>query len=540
MFDDNDYYDLENTGQDDNGASYELSSDELADDSPNDSPWDDEPPDNSDEEVYLQEYTGNSSLGKKKPKKKSKRKHKKKSKGSATSTSINGLIDRYAYDPDDPDDCPESDVEPVAKSRARQPSLTEMANELCQKVEIKNINGQVYFYNNLFYEPLDAESTIALYREHVQPDLDGAKNLRNHMDIYKCLKADRSLVYTEPLNNKPYCPLKNGIFYLDKMKLKSYKPKRITFICLDACYDEDAECPNFDKFLDVVTDGNEVWKERIMMAIGYLLIEPANGKFFLVAGYARNSGKSVLGNFIQRLYPRDAVSNLSLSELGGKFETESLLSSRINISLDLPDEVLNASAVSKLKRITGGDWVEIQQKNQKSLKLDHNLKFLFASNFKLKIASMDEAFWDRVVLLPFVNSIPPEEQDPDLAQKLWEERDAIVTKALRYARDLMDNGWHFPEIEEVDKMKGAVQLKPEDNCRKFLTTHCELGEPTEFCYTEELKREYMNYCIEKHIVPCNDMAFNRCVEEFGGIRTRKRPSAQENSKYGFYGIRLLP
>ncbi|MCI7102481.1 MAG: DUF5906 domain-containing protein [Faecalibacterium sp.] len=170
--------------------------------------------------------------------------------------------------------------------------------------------------------------------------------------------------------------------------------------------DEDAECPVFDEFLDTITEGREELKERFMMALGYLLIEPSNGKYFFVMGYAPNSGKSILGNFIQKLYPENSVSNLSLGELGGKFETESLLYSRINISLDLPQEVLNASAVSKLKRITGGDSLEIQRKNQGSLKLDHNMKFLFATNFPLRIESSDPALFDRIIFLLFMRNTP--------------------------------------------------------------------------------------------------------------------------------------
>lgn len=35
----------------------------------------------------------------------------------------------------------------------------------------------------------------------------------------------------------------------------------------------------------------------------------SNGKYFFVMGYAPNSGKSILGNTIQKLYPENSVSN---------------------------------------------------------------------------------------------------------------------------------------------------------------------------------------------------------------------------------------
>ncbi|SCJ14835.1 Uncharacterised protein [uncultured Clostridium sp.] len=99
----------------------------------------------------------------------------------------------------------------------------------------------LYHYNDRYYESIDAEGVVSLYRQYISPGLDGVKNLRNHLDIYKCMKANPRLKYEDSLKDKPYCPLKNGILYLNKMKLKHHSSKRITFTVLDACYDEDAE-----------------------------------------------------------------------------------------------------------------------------------------------------------------------------------------------------------------------------------------------------------------------------------------------------------
>lgn len=234
------------------------------------------------------------------------------------------------------------------------------------------------------------------------------------------------------------------------------------------------------------------------------------------------------------------MSNLSLGELGGKFETESLLYSRINISLDLPQEVLNASAVSKLKRITGGDSIEIQRKNQRSLKLDHNMKFLFATNFLLRIDSNDPAFLDRIIFLPFMKSVPKDERDPDLAKKLWKERDAIVTKALQYARKLMKQGWQFPPIPDVDCMRGIQRKNSMDYLKEFLENHCEMGDYNYFTATSDLRRAYEACCDENGTCPCSATAFNKYMEQAGGVRDRKRLTASENPVWGFYGIRLRP
>ena len=202
--------------------------------------------------------------------------------------------------------------------------------------------------------------------------------------------------------------------------------------------------------------------------------------------------------------------------------------------------MLNASAVSKLKRITGGDSLEIQRKNQGSLKLDHNMKFLFATNFPLRIESSDPALFDRIIFLLFMNSVPKEERDPDLAKKLWKERDAIVTKALQYARDLMDQGWQFPPIPDVDCMRGVQRKSPMDHLREFLDAHCEMGDYNYFTSTADLRRAYETYCDENGTYLCSPAAFNKYLEQAGGVRDRKRVTPSENPVWGFYGIRLRP
>ena len=246
--------------------------------------------------VILPYLTG-SKPGKKKRKKKHKKKSKKKA--SASSKGVNLLeLAAFVGGGDEDAQFTDGEQESPAKGRFRQPSVCQMEDELLEKTDFLYRKSVLYHYNDRYYESIDAEGVVSLYRQYISPGLDGVKNLRNHLDIYKCMKANPRLKYEDSLKDKPYCPLKNGILYLNKMKLKHHSSKRITFTVLDACYDEDAECPVFDEFLDTITEGREDLKERFMMALGYLLIEPSNGKYFFVMGYAPNSGKSILGNTI--------------------------------------------------------------------------------------------------------------------------------------------------------------------------------------------------------------------------------------------------
>ena len=62
----------------------------------------------------------------------------------------------------------------------------------------------LYHYNDHYYEAIDAEGVVALYRQYISPGLDGVKNLRNHLDIYKCMKSNPRLKYEDSLKDFLY------------------------------------------------------------------------------------------------------------------------------------------------------------------------------------------------------------------------------------------------------------------------------------------------------------------------------------------------
>lgn len=427
-------------------------------------------------------------------------------------------------------------------SRSKQPPVAVLAKQLADATTfITTSTGTVYHYDEKahYYKPVNVDKAIELYSLYVDPNLNGALNLRNHSDILRCLRMNPSLKYDESSKKKVHCSLKNCIFFTKTGKRKSNSPKIPVFTSINAKYDESAACPSFRKFLDDVSGGREDIKERILMAIGYLLVEPAKGKFFFIAGYAPNSGKSLLFNFIQQLFPPESVSNLSLNDLGGHFELESLLSSRINFCLDLPIEPLNATAVSKLKQITGGDTLEVSRKGTTSQKLDHQVKLVFSSNAPLKLKSNDPAFWDRVVFLPFLRSVPKCDRQTNLASKFWKERNGIVTLALQYARKLEELDYQFPPIPE-DDLNGSKQKLPPDFLQDFFDSHCELSGCDIFCPTTAFNRAYCQYCDENGFRTCSRQTVNKFLTKQGGIHARKPLTKGGNPVYGFYGIKLLP
>lgn len=440
---------------------------------------------------------------------------------------------------------PPTPEEPIVKKGPQTQDIVGMTRALKKKVSIISYHNALYFFNGRYYEYLDTDRLLMLYREYVDYDLNHESSLYGHKDLYQCYATDPNIQREEPKGEPIYAPLKNGIFILGEKKLYPHSPDRLTFTYIKAKYDPQAKCPVFDRFLWQVTHGNPQLLERFWMAIGYLFIYPARGKFFILMGYARDSGKSVLGNFIQRLYPKESVSNLRLSEMKGTFALMPLLSSVINFELDMPNTKLNAEAIYRLKQITGGDSIDVQRKYLSSVVLTRRIKFVFASNHPPCIEGEDDALLKRIVYLPFDTSIPDDQQDPDLEEKIWKERNAIVTKALRYAQKLVELNYRFPEIPQVDRAKCSTKDAYSRSVKPFVQECCERCDPSVSTSLEDLYNAYLGYCKEKDEWACSQSDFRETLEKLGLEHHRSRcPNSgmtiYTNPVSAFKGIRLLP
>lgn len=429
---------------------------------------------------------------------------------------------------------PELAVKKVSKDQ----SLVDLTRKVKKNVHIISYGNMLYYYNNYYYTQLDAKQLIKLYRKYVDYELNHESSLHGYKDLYECFLTDPQIECSESENGPIYAPLKNGVFELVEWKLHPHSPDQITFTYINAKYDPDAKCPIFEGYLHQVTGGDPQLMERFWMVIGYLLIYPARGKFFIFMKGVGNSGKSVLGSFIKHLYPKESISNIKLKQLTNQFGMASLATSVINFDMDMSSSKINEEAASRLKQITGGDSMNIPRKYRDDALLERRIKFVFSSNHPLSIDGDDDAFLKRIVYLPFNYAIPDNQQDPDLGDKIWAERDAIVTKALYYARKLVQYNYIFPEIPYVDSAKYSP-------VKMFVQERCDISDMDAMTALDDLYNAYLHFCKEKNIGVCKDSDLRNALKAMGFEHIRSRCPGNDmvirrNAVSAFRGIRLRP
>lgn len=420
-------------------------------------------------------------------------------------------------------------------------SLYHCAEALKQRLRVVCIEKALYIYNGRSYDRIDVNQLLQCYRDNVDRKLHGVKTMSSMKSLYEFLLTDSEIqrkVDYEKISD--LAVLKNGVFDVRNQTLLQHSAKYMFMYHINADYVEDIDTPVFDEFLDTVTGGDKILIKRMWYLIAYLCMHSVDAKAFFVLGIAPNSGKSVFGKFIQHLFDDRYVSSISLNDMSKEFSLAQIVGKAINVSMDLPSTTLNAAAVSRLKMITGDDLITINEKYMPQFRYYNRAKFLFASNHPVHIGERDDAFWNRMIYFPFNISIPNEEQDKRLLYKILDEKNAIVSKALRYGKKFVKNNYIFPSTSEIDEIISVWKGERDYSIENFLRDCCQFDEQFLGEWNADLFEAYEKYCFRNGRKSVSSLLFRRVMIELLGREPAKfRKKVSDNPRHGFSGIKLI-
>lgn len=410
------------------------------------------------------------------------------------------------------------------------------AELLKEKVYFIYYDESLYYFNGRCYDLLSNDDVIRLYRDNVDVTMGYERNLNIFNHVFRTLLTDSSIIVERLSDNNRVAVLRNGIFDVERQELGEHSHKEIVFSYIDADYVKDEDCPNFDNFIYDITNGDKLLQKRFWMFLGYILMQTLEAKSFFVMGEAPDSGKSLLGNFIESLFPTKYVSNIPLNDMHKEFSLAPIAGKAVNISLDLPATHLKADAVSKLKSLTGDDTVNINKKYKDIFRYGNRAKLIFASNFPIHLVEEDDAFWNRFVYLPFTKSVPKFQQDKKLLKKFQNEKNAIVSKALYYAKELIENDFQFPTTSYIECKMMEWQGKSCRSIESFLVDCCSCGAEYEGELLETLYMSYEQYCKYADYVAVSKNEFKKFLEEQKGLKHCKMRLGGGNPRSAFKDI----
>jgi putative DNA primase/helicase len=134
--------------------------------------------------------------------------------------------------------------------------------------------------------------------------------------------------------------------------------------------------------------------------------------------------------------------NLELQAINKDYNTAQLFNKLVNIFADLPDQGIKD--VGLIKALTGEDTISARHIYGTPFDFINKAKMIFSTNnMPPNYGDKSDAFYERLIILPFNQQKKDGEKDPQLKYKLAEENDYIFMWALEGLKRLIKQNFIF-------------------------------------------------------------------------------------------------
>jgi putative DNA primase/helicase len=325
----------------------------------------------------------------------------------------------------------------------------------------------------------------------------------------------------------------NGTLDLRTGTLRPHRREDFITRLVPVAYDPAAACTTFEAFLDRIFAGRDRLISFVQRMAGYSLTgETREQCFFVLHGPGAN-GKSTLVGALMGLFDAYAA----------QMAAETLLMRRGDVALVLNDlstlegkrlvaavesDMGRRLAEALVKQLTGGDRLKVRRLYADAYEIAPTFKLWLSTNHKPTIGGRDLAIWRRVRLVPFNVTIPLDEQDPCLAEKLEAERPGILAWAVRGCLQWQRDGLGPPE--EVRHATASYRAE-EDALADFLVERCWMA-PEARGTVADLYSAYGAWAKDSGETPMSKRDFCHGLDERGFPPGQDRTHAKARVRLG--------
>lgn len=299
-----------------------------------------------------------------------------------------------------------------------------------------------------------------------------------------------------------------------------------------------------DDFLRFITDGSNDMLSVLKFMLGHCLCTmnvPQLG-YFLV-GLKGGNGKSTFTECISRMLGDNNINSSSLEQLSGedshKFEAAKKL---VNLADDVDGSFIESA--SMFKTFSGGSKVSVRQLFANPILVQPYCTMISSCNIMPVFKEMSGGMERRIVIIPFNNSVPENERDPNLIDKMTTEeaKSYWLNLALQGFYYLKNNNNILPRADSVISANLQYKLK-RDSVLGFLYNACEIDigninhlkddetitkYVTNGVTVDELYKAYTVYCEDEGIKYSTfKNSFISKIQQTYGLRIKKRADGKK-------------
>ena len=342
----------------------------------------------------------------------------------------------------------------IQKIASQAPSERTIAQELIKKYSLIYVD-QVGFYS--FDDRIWVKISDEAIRGYAAEAYHCFATAQRTAAVCKLM---RSMTLTDiDFNKNPVLTFQNGTLEIETGRFRDFSPNDYCTIIMDYDYDPSAQCPQWVKFINDITDDEPRREEVLQTMAGYALFPDCRfQKIFVLLGGGSN-GKSVYLEIIQKLFGDKNVSVVTPSGLTQEFQRVKLKDSLLNIGKDVSSDFSTGEIREWLLNISDGTMVQACFKGQTHIDIFPRCKLIYSMN-KPPVASVVEGLGRRLHFVKFPCSFVdfPDKNNPkqklkdvNLIPKLLEELPGIFNWAYEGYKLLNIVGYFTdtPEQEEL-------------------------------------------------------------------------------------------
>jgi putative DNA primase/helicase len=146
-----------------------------------------------------------------------------------------------------------------------------------------------------------------------------------------------------------------------------------------------------------------------------------------------------------------------------------------------------------------------------------DFKLFVAVNHKPVIQGTDHGIWRRICVVPFTVTIPPEEQDKNLGEKLKAELPGILRWAVEGALLWQKEGLDTPDAVRQATREYRSEM---DVLSDFIDECCDVSDPGATISFQDLYYRYQDWCAADNEEPMSRKEFSRRLDERGFTKGR--------------------
>lgn len=314
-----------------------------------------------------------------------------------------------------------------------------IAHKLCEQYKFMSVQelGKMFLYRNGHYEVLSSSKVNAgIHSLIISHDHSLTPSKRD--SVIRNLEAITATPEHE-LNPEGIFCFYDCLYDIRTNTIAEHDARYKITIQLPYSFRTGLDAPLWCKFINEVTDGDIVKANILQEFAGYCLSKSCHLEKSLFLIGSGSNGKSVFSETLSKVFGRQNVSAVSLEALSNPVLRSNILGKFINIDSDLPR---NAEKFEEIfRKITSGEPILFNEKFLPPITVSPSCKLIYCLNEFPTIDDTSNAFYRRMILIPFNVEFADHNKDTDLKSKLEDELPGIFRWCVAGYKRVMKQGF---------------------------------------------------------------------------------------------------